>query len=173
LGAIFLQLYSHAGFLLQAMENKAPDSNEFLWRGKLTQAERAALRAQPDLELESRLTESLAKIPDAPVASNFTARVLAAVELEETRRIRGWNFSWNWHALFPRIAVTAVVLVFAGISFQRYEVNLQRTLLAKNVASVATAQPLPSVDALNNFDAIQRMSQPARADEELLALNLQ
>jgi hypothetical protein len=28
---------------------------------------------------------------------------------------------------------------------------------------------LPSVEALKNFDAIQRMSQP-RADEELLAL---
>jgi hypothetical protein len=34
---------------------------------------------------------------------------------------------------------------------------------------VAGAQPLPSVDALKNFDAIQRMGQP-RADDELLAL---
>ncbi len=155
------------------MGNKPSDLRESLWRRPLTDTERAALRAQPDLELEARLTESLAKIPDAPVASNFTARVLAAVELEETRRARGWNFSWNWHALFPRIAVTAAVLVFGGISFQHYEINSQRTLLARNVAQVAAAQPLPSVDALNNFDAIQRMSQPARADEELLALNLQ
>jgi hypothetical protein len=37
---------------------------------------------------------------------------------------------------------------------------------------VAAAQPLPSVDALENLDAIQRMSQPAHADEELLALNV-
>jgi hypothetical protein len=155
------------------MENKPSDLRESLWRRQLPDAECATLRTQPDLELEARLTESLAKIPDAPVASNFTARVLAAVELEETRRARGWNFNWNWHALFPRMAVTAVVLVFAGISFQRYELNSQRTLLAKNVAQAAAAQPLPSVDALNNFDAIQRMSQPARADEELLALNLQ
>jgi hypothetical protein len=35
---------------------------------------------------------------------------------------------------------------------------------------VTAAQPLPSVDALQNFDAIQRMSQPAHADEGLLAL---
>jgi hypothetical protein len=34
---------------------------------------------------------------------------------------------------------------------------------------VAGSQPLPSVDALKNFDAIQRMSQP-RADDQLLAL---
>jgi hypothetical protein len=40
--------------------------------------------------------------------------------------------------------------------------------LAKNIAQVAVAQPLPSVDALNNFDAIQRMSQ--RADDQLLTL---
>jgi hypothetical protein len=68
------------------------------------------------------------------------------------------------------------ILVFAGVSWQHYEnyaVNSQRTLLAKNVASVAAAQPLPSVDALQNFDMIQRMGQPARADDELLALNLQ
>jgi hypothetical protein len=34
---------------------------------------------------------------------------------------------------------------------------------------VAEAQPLPSVDALKNFNAIQRMSQP-HADDELLVL---
>ena len=28
----------------------------------------------------------LARLPDAPVASNFTARVMQAVELEESRR---------------------------------------------------------------------------------------
>jgi hypothetical protein len=155
------------------MENKPSDLRESLWRRQLTDAERKALRAQPDLALEARLTESLAKMPDAPVASNFTARVLSAVELEETRRGRGWNFNWNWRALFPRVAATAAVLIFAGTSFQRYEVNAQRVLLARNVAEVATAHPLPSVDALNNFDAIQRMGQPTRADEELLALNLQ
>jgi hypothetical protein len=34
---------------------------------------------------------------------------------------------------------------------------------------VAAVQPLPSVEALKNFDAIRRMSQ-SHADEELLAL---
>jgi hypothetical protein len=29
---------------------------------------------------------------------------------------------------------------------------------------------MPDVDALKNFDAIRRMSQPARPDNELLAL---
>ena len=38
--------------------------------------------------------------------------------------------------------------------------------MAKNVALVADT-PMPSVEALKNFDAIQRMSQPAQSDEEL------
>ena len=58
---------------------------------------------------------------------------------------------------------------FAGLALHRHELDARRAALAKNVALVAAAQPMPSVDALKNFDAIQRMSQP-HADEELLAL---
>jgi hypothetical protein len=54
------------------------------------------------------------------------------------------------------------------VSVQRYELNAQRTALAKNLALAARA-PSPGVDALENLDAIQRLSQPARADGELLA----
>ncbi len=151
------------------MENKPNNPNEALWRRKLSKTEREALRAQPELELETRLTEALAKIPDAPVSSNFTARVLDAIELEESRaaRSRGWH--WNWHSLLPRIAVATAVLLFAGISLQRYEVHSNRIALAREVASVAASQPLPNVDALENLDAIQRMSQSSHADGELLA----
>jgi hypothetical protein len=152
------------------MENEPSNGRESLWRRRLTDAERAALSAQPDLELEARLTESLAKMPDRPVASNFTARVMSALELEETRRARPWIFDWHWRSFMPRAIATAAILVFAGLGWQHYELNVQRSLLAKNIAQVASAQPLPSLEALNNFDAIQRMSQPVAADQELLAL---
>ncbi|HVU27638.1 MAG TPA: hypothetical protein VHG71_07870 [Verrucomicrobiae bacterium] len=122
-----------------------------------------------DMELEARLMKVLAKLPDAPVASNFTARVLQAIDLEESRSARKWTVRRNWHALLPRVAIAAIVIGFAGLGFHRHELAVHRAVLAKNVALVATAQPLPSVDALKNFDVIQRMSQP-RADEELLAL---
>lgn len=148
------------------MENKPTNPNESLWRRKPTDAEREALRAQPELELEARLTEALAKASDAPVPSNFTTRVLDAVELEEKRAVRP---AWNWRSLFPRIAVATAVLVFAGISIQRYEVNSHRAALAKEVATVAASQPLPSVEALENLDAIQQMGQSNHADTELLA----
>jgi len=122
-----------------------------------------------DLKLEARLSQALARLPDAAVPSNFTARVMQAVEVEESRRARRWSLGWNWHALLPRVAVMAAVVLFAGLTLHHYELNSRRTALARNVALVAGSQPLPNVEALKNFDAIQRMSQP-RADEELLAL---
>jgi len=161
-------------FNLKHMMKGEPYQNplrELVWRRKLSQAERAGLRtppeAQADWELEFRLTEGLARLPDAVVPTNFTARVLQAVEREETRpRATGWQ--WTWRILVPRLAVGVAVLGIAGLSYQHHEFN-QRARLARNVALVAAAQPLPSVEALKNFAAIQRMSQP-RADEELLAL---
>jgi hypothetical protein len=122
-----------------------------------------------EAELETRLTRALARLPDVPVPSNFTARLLQAVELEEARSARGQGFGWNWHALLPRLAVTMVLVGFAGLTVRHLELAARRTTLARNVALVAGSEPLPTVDALKNFDAIQRMSQP-RADDELLAL---
>ncbi|HEY5345256.1 MAG TPA: hypothetical protein VIK62_02810 [Verrucomicrobiae bacterium] len=151
------------------MENQPSNSGESLWRRKLSAAERDALRVSPELELQAKLTVALDKISDAPVPSNFTARVLAAVELEEVRAARSHSWTLNWRLLWPRVAVTAAVLIFAGVSIQRHEIRSHRIALAKDVALVAVTQPLPSVDALENLDAIQRMSQPAHADGELLA----
>ena len=112
----------------------------------------------------------LSRLPEAPVPSNFTARVMQAVEREEARKSRSWSlFTWNWHALLPRAAAVAVMLVLASFTFRQYEISSQRAALVKTVAFLAQAQP-PSMDVLQNFDAIQRMSQPAHADEGLLAL---
>ena len=119
--------------------------------------------------LQNELRELLSRLPDAPVASNFTARVLQAVDLDESRRARKWNFILNWRTFLPRAAVATAVVLLAGLTLQHYELNSHRTALAKKVALVA-GTPMPSVDALKNFDAIRRMSQPARPDEELLAL---
>jgi hypothetical protein len=108
-------------------------------------------------------------MPGSPVPSNFTARVLAAIDLEEVQAVRSPSWTMNWRFLWPRVTVTAAILIFAGVSLQRYETSSHRLALAKDVALVAAAQP-PSVDALENLDAIQRMSQPAHADGELLAV---
>lgn len=113
------------------------------------------------------LKKLLARLPNAPVASNFTARVLEAVEFEEKKSARTRPWIWNWRSIFPRVAVAAAVLIFAGVSIERYETQSHRVEFAKNLAAVAAQSP--GVDALNNFEAIQRMSQSAHADGELLA----
>jgi hypothetical protein len=66
--------------------------------------------------------------------------------------------------------VVVAVVGFAGLAYQHHELD-KRAGFAKDIALLAQAQPLPSVEALKNFDAIQRMSQTTpRADDELLAL---
>ena len=150
---------------------------ESSWRRKLTETEQAELRAylaanpdaRADWEMESALNAALTRLPDAPVPSNFTARVLQAVEREEARP-HGWSWRWNWHTLVPRVAFAAVVITFTGLAFHHHEIYSQRAALARSVAFVTRGQPVPSPEALENFDAIRRMSQPQHADDELLAL---
>jgi anti-sigma factor RsiW len=150
---------------------------ELSWRRKLTEAEAAELRARlaadpdarGDWEAESALSAALDRLPDAPVPSNFTARVMQAVE-REAARPRAWSWHWNWHVLVPRLAVATAVVVVAGLAVHRHAVYAQRVALVKSVARVTGSQPVPSPEALENFDAIRRMSRPQHADDELLAL---
>ena len=121
-------------------------------------------------DVRAEMRALLSRLPDAPVPSNFTARVLQAVEQEEKRRSR-WPvfvFGWHWRAVVPRAAVGAFVAGFALFAFHQHELLVGQQELAKNAALVASQ--MPSVDALKNFDAIQRMSQTAKPDEDLLAL---
>ncbi|HEY3760924.1 MAG TPA: hypothetical protein VGN23_04190 [Verrucomicrobiae bacterium] len=121
---------------------------------------------QEDPRREMR--QLLARLPDAPVASNFTARVMQAINLEEARsRRNGWHF--NWRTFLPRATAAMLALSITGLTVQHYRLDAHRSTMAKNVALVAAA-PMPSVETLKDFDAIQRMSKPTRADDELLAL---
>jgi anti-sigma factor RsiW len=148
---------------------------ESSWRRKLTDAEQAELRAyfaahpdaRADWEMDAALNGAFARLPDATVPSNFTARVLQAVD-REAARPSGW--SWNWHVLVPRVAFAAVVVTFTGLAVHRHEIYSQRVALVKSVALATGGQPVPSPEALENFDAIRRMSQPQHADDELLNL---
>ena len=121
------------------------------------------------------LRQLLSRLPDASVSSNFTARVMQSVERDELQRPRWWHLpAWQWQVLVPRFAVAAAVMMFAGFIVHQYQITNRRAEIANSVRLVAKER-LPSVDALQNFDAIQRMGRPAHADEELLALapNLQ
>jgi negative regulator of sigma E activity len=150
------------------MNNEPTKPDESLWRRRLSDTERAELRTRPEQAEEARLTEALAKLPEAPVASNFTARVMDAIEREEQAAARA-RHHWSWRFLFPRVAVSAAVLLFAGISIQRYESNTaHQKEMVRAVKIVAQNKAMPSADALENMEVIQRISQSAHADGDLL-----
>jgi len=118
---------------------------------------------------QRQLRELLSRLPDAPLASNFTARVLRAIEAEEMRRSRWGVLTWNWRVFFPRVTVTAAAAGIAVVALYQHQLGIQRQNLVRSVVVVAS-QPMPSLEALKNFDAIQRMGQAARPDDDLLAL---
>jgi len=146
---------------------------ELLWRRPLTEAERARAAGQPEiraeLELETRLTDALAHLPKAKVSSNFTTRVMQAVDREEAQAQRS-RWQWSWHRWLPRVAITTAAVVLAGLSWQQHEITARRSALAQSLVQVASATSLPGVEALKNYDAIQRMGQAQPADDALLAL---
>jgi hypothetical protein len=148
------------------------------WRRKLTPVEQAELRdwltAHPALraewETEPGLTEAIARLPNVPVPTNFTARVLQAVELEASanRHQQTSQRKFSWHALLPRIAIATVVLS-VGLFTVHEQRTHQRARLAQSVATVSGVASLPGPDILQDFDMINQMDHAA-VDKELLAL---
>ena len=124
---------------------------------------------EPFEDVQKRMRGLLARLPDAPVSSNFTARVMRAIELEEMRQSRGRFFGWHWRVVIPRTAAATVIVGLASFTIYQHEIYVQQVALARSAALVAS-QPMPSVEALKNFDAIQRMGQTTHPDNELLAL---
>jgi anti-sigma factor RsiW len=155
---------------------------EISWRRKLSSGEERELRewlaAHPDsqesFESEAGLTEALRKIPDVPVASNFTARVLQAVEREANAEARKKQSRWKgWRRLprwLPRVA-SGTVVVMAGFlaylhNLHNNNVEVKQRELVQRMAGV----PLPSPEILTNFEAIRIVSATPAPDEQLLAL---
>jgi hypothetical protein len=124
---------------------------------------------EPLQDAQRQMRGLLTRLPDVPVSSNFTARVMQAIELEEMRQSRWRLFGWRWRVVIPRTAAATVIVGLASFTIYQHEIYVGQVALAKNAALVAS-QPMPSVEALKNFDAIQRMGQTAHPDNELLAL---
>lgn len=151
---------------------------EIGWRRELTQAEQAELRAwlaaHPEAaiehEIEMALDDALVRLPDAPVPTNFTARVLQAVEREErpsAPRSRDWT--WILRVLVPRTAAAMLVLGVGGFAVQQYLVK-QRVAIGDSLVTIATVPTMPSAQALEDFEAIQKLDSDPAADKELIAL---
>ena len=151
---------------------------ELSWRRKLSPPEEAQVRAwlaahpeaQAEWETEAELNEALGRLPDVAVATNFTARVLQAVESElastaRRRRLgRFWSFPWLVRASY------VTVILAAGVFCFHYVREAHRLQSVKGVVTISEIASLPSPQALEDFDAIRLMGKAPPADEELLKL---
>ena len=162
----------------------APGFEEFReagWRRPLTPAEEAQLQSwlaahpqsRADWQAESALNEALARLPDAAVPSNFTARVLSAVEREGAATSRTGGRRWplfHWRLRWLPGTAAAALAVALGLLLYQHELTSKRTARAESLVTVSKLPGMVSPDILENFDAIQAMSQTASADEDLIRL---
>jgi len=153
---------------------------ELLWRGKpdasteKTARERLAARpeARTDLHAELALTEAIRRLPDAPMPSNFTARVLQQARAAEStgRRVEvGLPGRWGRLRWAISLASAGLVVCVGVFSYQRIEA-VQRAHMRDSVLLVSKVTSRPSTDVLENLDTIERLTPVVAADEELIAL---
>lgn len=149
------------------------------WRRRLTATEQAQLHTElaehPELraaaEDEAGLSHLLERLPDAPVASNFTALVLQAARRDSARPAPRPFLAELWSRLFPRPAAgatwLALMLCLGWLAVQQTQSNSRRQR-ATELVTISGAAALSDPGLLQDFDAIRRLPQPE--DEELFAL---
>ena len=151
------------------------------WQRRLTPAEEAELNAwlathpeaASDWQEELALTEALHRLPDVPLASNFTARVVDAAmrdAVAETRK-RSWLDlrSWSIARWLPRLAFGLVIGAAGFFSFQQLH-EVQYGKMAQSVSVLSEVASVPGPEALRDFEAIRVLDASPAADEELLRL---
>jgi anti-sigma factor RsiW len=137
--------------------------------GELARLERW-LAANPADQAEwEALDHLLATLPDTPVATNFTARVLDEVRRAETAH-PAVGQAWWQRLLAPQFrpvqiaAAATLALVIGGVGYQSH-LNQSRAEMAVAVASIAEFPP----GFLADFEAIGAVAQADAIDEELWA----
>ena len=155
---------------------------EISWRRELTPSEQAELdawlkshpEAQGDWERDIALTGTLGRLDQVPVSSNFTSRVLQAIERERVeargRATPAWWRNWLRRPRWIMGGSFAGALLTMGFAIHHHEIVLKRQELAKTMEIVARVQALPNTEVLTNFEAIRLLSQGPQPDDQLLAL---
>ncbi len=147
---------------------------ETSWRRKLSSSEEAQLRswlakhpeAQADWEAETILNSGLHQLPDVPVASNFTARVLQAVERESATTAGRAPRLLVWR-LLPRLGFAVLAGSLGFVAYQQ-TIAARQAGFAQSVETVSDFSPSPEI--LSDFEAIRAMNRTPSPDEQLLNL---
>jgi hypothetical protein len=157
------------------------EDDNLLWeaglRRKLSTEEQARLQAAmrdavaADAAEDLALNAALRELPQVPVSSNFTHRVMEAIaqaptpcQPEPSFGSRFWRGQWLPKPVWAVLLIGAVV--FAGQQYRTH--NLEVT--AQSVAKISHAASVMTVDVLKDFEAINRFSRVTTpVDEELFA----
>ena len=153
------------------------------WQRELTPEEvldwQSFLSNQPEFaeqwELDQSLLSGVRSLKDIPLSNNFTSRVLRSVEHVQTERVEhiltrevsteSW-LSRFWALPGIRVAgVTALILV--GIGVWQWDPNAVN--LVESITTITEAETVPTVEELQDFDAIHGLAQStADVDWELV-----
>jgi anti-sigma factor RsiW len=152
---------------------------EASWRRPLTDEEQARLdvwlrahpAAQNEWETEAALNRLLEQLPEAPLASNFTARVLQAVDresaaIERREPLQDRVKRWFWRPA-PRFAWALVVAGLLGFAYHQHQSNVN-SQVAKGLSVMANVATLSDPVVLQDFEAIQRLARSAPGDDDEL-----
>ncbi len=151
---------------------------EQLWRRPLAPAEEARLQSwltahpdgQSDWDSEKLLSAGLKQLPQPLVPSNFTSRVLQAIEREPRAVDHRTRLNWRiWtRRWLPKAAVAAVVLSAGLVSYHQITEFQRRTEVIRSMRAVSDVKVVPSPEVLKNFDDILAMDRSIAPDEDLL-----
>jgi anti-sigma factor RsiW len=159
-------------------ETEYQELMEASWQRPLTAAEEARLQAwlaahpeeQARWESESALNQLLEQLPDVPVASNFTARVLQATRREAARPAARPFLQLLGQWLLPRRA-TGVAWVALAVCVTWFAVNQTQNAKARRASELAVISRAAVVSdpvVVEDFDAIRHL--PYAEDEDLFAV---
>lgn len=149
------------------------------WRRPLTADEETRLDAwltahpqqQADWELEVAVNDLLARLPNAPLASNFTSQVLGAVERDLAAQARQMSLLERVKRWFrnpaPRLAWALGLVAVGWFGIHQHQTNM-RSDMAKGLSVMANVASLSNPSVLEDFEAIRRLD--TSEDEELYAV---
>lgn len=160
---------------------------ELAWKKALDAEEQAKLNEfiaqhpeyREDLELELALTRSLKNLPDAPVSSNFTARVMNSIAAEEPLSLSIPDYITNLvfqlsRTILPKLAAALALILLIGLSYFSYK-EAQKARIAEKlvdldrIAMIDGKSSILTVDVFKDFDVIQKIKGDASyVDVELL-----
>ena len=157
------------------MKNRSyQDWIDLHWQGSLTQEEAGQwetfLKENPDhnedWEWDQQLLEGVHQMADITLSNNFTSRVIRSVEFwqpesnpvqqeERSDQGSGWLSKW-WSLPGIRIAGTSAILL-AG--FWLWQWDPTAPSMVESITTVTQAETVPTVEELENFDAINGLAQ--------------